>query len=116
MIEVISDAASISKEATKIKHCKNVADVLFQAYPGHLWGVQLSEDSSVTEIRCFGLSGDHGFTLHTDKLNGDTLKRKVLWAGGEILERFGMDRGRYRGDQHNDLKCDRAGRVIFDAA
>lgn len=116
IIDVISDSRSISKEATKIRHCKNITEVLLKHYPDHLWGVALSDDCSMTYIRCFSVSGEMGYSLHTNKLNGDDMKRKVKVAGGEILERYNMSRGMYRGDEHADLKMTRSGRIICDAA
>lgn len=116
IIDVISDSRSISKEATKIRHCKNITEVLQQHYSGHVWGVALSDDCSMTYIRCFSVSGEMGYSLHTDKLSGDELKRKAIRAGGEILERYKMSRGMYRGDEHAELKMTRSGRIICDAA
>ena len=92
---------------------RRITEVLQKHYRGHLWGVNVRR--SVATIHNFSLSGNYGYVLHVEKIKGeDDLKRGVVRAGGEILERYRLERGMVNGDQLRGLKRDFAGRPIFD--
>lgn len=75
------------------------ANILNEKYPGHLWGVFVdSEDKGgVMVIKNFSISYRYGYTLHLSKIDHE-LKR-VVHAGGEMLERAKMKRGSWDGQQ-----------------
>jgi len=92
-----------------------IAENLHKHYPGHLWAVHVQK--TVATVRNLALSGSHGYYLHLDKLRSeDDFKSKVMRAGGEILERFKMQRGEVSADAILDLKRDFAKRPVFDGA
>lgn len=72
---------------------KRAAEMLNKHYPGHLWAVNVNSDEKggVMVIKNFSVSFRYGYTLHLSKL--DTGLKKVMRAGGEILERAKMRRG-----------------------
>jgi hypothetical protein len=76
---------------------KRAADLLNKHYPGHLWAVNVNADEKggVMIIKNFSISYRYGYTLHLTKL--DAKLRKVLMAGGEILERARMARASWNG-------------------
>lgn len=90
-----------------------IAQLLQAKYPGHLWGVHVKR--SVATIHNMALSGSHGYLLHMDKFRTeDDFNNKVIRAGGEILERFAVSRGKVRADELLNLKRDFAKRPVFD--
>lgn len=92
---------------------KRIAEVLMAHYPGHLWGVHVNR--SVVNIKNMSLSGSHGYVLHIQKFRTeDDFNRGVINAGGEILERFAVSRGRMRLDEITNLQRDFAKRPVFD--
>lgn len=85
-------------DAADIDLCRKVSEILNRHYPKHLWMVGADHKSGMiyvelpyeTAIRAFPF----GFALHIGKLgNAKTMKKKVMSAGGELLERFGLKRG-----------------------
>lgn len=93
---------------------KQMAEALHQHYPGHLWGVCVSEKTGMADIRNLALSGQWGYRLKLkDHYSASEWKAEVVRAGGEILERFKVTRGRAT-DNINALPVDVAGRPLFD--
>lgn len=93
---------------------KDMAEVLHAHYPGHMWGVSVSEKTGMADIRNLYLSGNWGYRLKlADHYSASEWKKDVIRAGGEILERFKVSRGR-ASDAMNTLPVDFAGRPIFD--
>ena len=77
---------------------KRCADLLNKHYPGHLWAVNVNATPSggCLFIKNFSISFRYGYTLHINKLDPEL--KKVLRAGGEILERAKMKRGLWNGE------------------
>jgi hypothetical protein len=79
---------------------KNVAEDLHAHYPGHMWAVHVDSEGGVVNIFNLRISGQWGMRLfYRDlALYDSEAKRKVLMAGGELLERAKMVRGRATGE------------------
>ena len=69
---------------------KNVLTVLARHYPNHPWAVRI--DGGILEVKNQGAHGTMGFALPVKNMVGDYSKKVVL-AGGELLERFRIRRG-----------------------
>ncbi len=80
--------------ASDLALCGRAADKLNDHYPGHLWAVHLNSDKTggVLVIRNLAHSTRYGYVLHLDKLHEDPDLKKVMRAGGEILERANQKR------------------------
>ena len=105
------------QDTMDIALAKQIADALEQAYPGHLWAVNVQGEQGVATIHNMMLSGRWGYTLHLDKrYSASDTVRAAKMAGGEILERYSVARGRINYDSMTDLKQDFAGRVIGDTS
>ena len=72
----------------------NCANKLNEHYPYHYWHVSMVNDMSVINIKCLNITGEFGYTLHTQIVESDPDLRCVMRAGGEILERAKVNRGR----------------------
>ena len=90
--------------------CQRVSDDLTNHYPGHPWAIGADHEAGclwihlaypdnraaqAEEIRGpeFGIPG---YLLHTGKLQNKYDFNKVMRAGGELLERYKLQRGAYR--------------------
>lgn len=74
---------------------KNAADTLHQHYPGHLWAVCVDQPARMLDVRNLALSGAWGFRISLPAMySAKWLTRKVMRAGGELLERYRVSRGR----------------------
>lgn len=90
-------------EAADMTLCKEVGELLHGHYPGHLWAVWT--EGSVIKISNLRLSGRFCYILHTDKLtDGGVRRRKVIQAGGELLERAHWKRKGYEGEDATVLE------------
>jgi hypothetical protein len=73
---------------------KNAAETLHQHYPGHLWAVSVNQRARMLDIRNLALSGAWGFRIPLATIfSGTQLDRLVMRAGGELLERYRVQRG-----------------------
>ena len=101
--------------ANDILMAKSMAESLNTTYPGHLWAVTCDGKTGMADVRNLALSGNWGFRLKLDDIySASEFKKNVLRAGGEILERFRLSRGKARENQYSDLKTDFAGRFKAD--
>lgn len=87
---VITEAEHDSDD-TLAKRCMSY---LTDAYPGHPWHLLIK--GGVMAIKHMNISANYGAILHYRKVVHDenTLKRGIVYAGGELLERAGLSRGR----------------------
>ncbi len=114
MLNLITSPGEVDKEFKQLKHAKNCFEVLQQHYPGWAWAIGISDCGSMTDIRNHNISGSRGYRLHTRRLSGDALSQSVIKAGGEILERAKMSRGRFNEEKYSDLKTDHTGKIIHE--
>lgn len=75
---------------------KNAAELLHKHYEGHLWAVYVNSKKTggVMVIKNLMVSGLYGYVLHLTTVYADPTLRCVVKAGGEILERAGLARGK----------------------
>ena len=91
---------------------KNVAETLEKKYPGWFWAVNVMD--GVVTVKSLRISGNWGFVIHADKIDNDY--KMVVMAGGEILERFRQERGKFNSTLYNDLNMDAKGQLDGDYA
>ena len=90
---------------------KRITDVLLQHYAGHPWAVWVSHEQGVALIRNLGLklngvryASDYAMNMHLKDLVNDPTLKTVVKMGGEMLERWNIDREKYR---HADYEHNR---------
>ena len=94
---------------------REMAEALHQAYPGHLWAVSCSGETGMADVRNLMLSGSWGFRLKLkDIYSGSAFKKDVIKAGGELLERYRVARGRFNAENMASMPVDFAGRLKAD--
>jgi len=82
---------------------KKVLSILEKFYSGHAWFVNSMTESGYITIQLMYTGADSklrvwkfGVLLHTNKLGTDLeMEKKIKNAGGEILERYRMARGKF---------------------
>ena len=103
------------QDALDMALAKDYADALNTAYPGHLWAISVQGAQGIATIHNLMLSGKYGYLLHLNKRYSASEARKaVVMAGGEILERFKVSRGRMDEGKMNAMPVDFAGNPIGD--
>lgn len=102
-------------EAYDMARSKDIAEALNAQYPGHLWAVRVQSKHGIGTIHNMALSETHGYVIKLDGLySASQLAAKAIYAGGEILERFKVARGRVDNELMDALPKDFAGRVLGD--
>jgi hypothetical protein len=78
---------------------KRYGEALEKKYPGWWWMINPDEAGGIIYIYSLRLSGEWGYTIKIGEVENDCHEKVAITAGGEILERFGLRRGKY----HRDL-------------
>ena len=114
MSQIITDISMpISGYAQTL--ARNLIATLEQHYPLYtgLWRVTVNEQGGVIEVNNMAISGRYGFLMHISKI--DSEGRKVVRAGGELLDRYGLPRSKAGTfDQVFSLPTDFRGEPVFD--
>lgn len=101
--------------ANDILMAKEMAEALHAAYPGHLWAVTCDGTVGFADVRNLALSGNWGFRVKLkDIYSASQFKKDVVRAGGELLERYRLSRGKFKQDEYQQLTPDHAGRFKAD--
>lgn len=76
--------------------CRAVGEDLTHYYPGHLWCVGANHEAGTLYIDLPYQKPAHlrqyGYLMHISTVLGADGRKKVMRAGGELLERFGLPR------------------------
>ena len=76
---------------------REVGDTLNRIYPNHLWAV--SWQGGVLVVKNLAVSTFYGFVIkYADSFSATDLAKQAVKAGGELLERAGMARGKWNGN------------------
>lgn len=104
MSQIISTDGHGERVVQDMAICKAVFERLQEHYPGHQWLVGAdTENAGTVHVRLLYVNplrprdANFGYLLHLDSLNDEnSFRHKVLTAGGELLERYGLPRRGYR--------------------
>jgi hypothetical protein len=90
--QIITDIAGINLSGAAQTLANNLIARLESAYPAFagMWRVTVNEKGGTVEVTNMALSGRWGFLMHIAKI--DPEGRKVVRAGGELLERYRISR------------------------
>ena len=110
-LAVICDGTQ--QDVNDLALAKLVSEELTKHYPGHVWAVNVQSQHGVITVKNMNLSGNRGFLLHYRNMKSyDEVKRQAMWAGGEILERYQLSRGRFNMTEYRGLKQSVPGRFV----
>jgi hypothetical protein len=96
----------------EVNMAKGIAEALYKKYPGYVWMVNADNGNNIATIQLGGVTGQHGFYVHLDKLTAGM--EQIMRAGGEVLERYKLTRGRRNDTEIGSLVRDFAGRVAHE--
>lgn len=89
-----------------------LSGLLSAHYPGYEWYVHVNSEGGVVDIKCGQISMEYGFRMKMKERlpNGawftrthEELRQGAVMAGGELLERAGLKRGRRQEGQEADF-------------
>lgn len=82
------------------ERAKQVAEVLSRYYPNHLWQVGWTRGATLVVKNALIGGGKYGYTIDAARsISATDLAHTAMVAGGELLERCGMRRGAWDGDE-----------------
>lgn len=72
--------------------CRDIGEALHSHYPGHAWAIDIT--GGMVNIKDLFISSQYGYRLPLSDVQHDYGHRvkEAMRAGGEILERAGLDR------------------------
>lgn len=83
-----------TEHAQDMSLAKEVAETLNSHYPGHLWAVTVR--GGVVVVKDLYISSLYGVVIHVDNITDAGVRsRRVVRAGGELLERANLQRGKF---------------------
>lgn len=88
----------------------NVMLRLAKSFPGYDWLVSADDKTGIIDIYLPEMGGNTAYTLHINKL--DSRMKKVVNAGGQILERYNLSRTKMSVDDMAILQRDFKGVAI----
>lgn len=103
----MSDAQFIVNDITScddikmMEKAKIVGDILNDHYPCHLWMVSWQGGALV--VKNLALGSHYGYILR-DESDYGVLRREAIKAGGEMLERARLRRGKWNGEMPTSLE------------
>jgi len=113
LIDISGESPKVA--ALDFNMAKDMAETLYEAYPDHAWAVTCEGKKGIATVRNMSLAGNWGFVLHLKTLSSASdWKKRIVMAGGELLERFRLRRGAANQDAIAGLEMNRFGRVIGD--
>ncbi len=96
-------AMTESEDDANLPMCKEIAEYLCGAYPGHSWHVRI--DGGLLIIKNMNISPTAAMVRRFSSIAHDAKKRKhdVVMAAGELLEAANMVRGKHDGSVATEL-------------
>jgi hypothetical protein len=87
---------------------KEVAEVIVPMYPNHSWNIEVKQGVLIIKhMEASGARGLIGMLRHMDKLpRGRALRRELMRAAGEMLERARLRRGGRTDDPVTSFELD----------
>ncbi len=84
--------------------CKEIAEYLTGAYPGHNWWVTINDGMLI--IKSLKISTNAAMVVPMRKFDSDAgrLKHEVVMKGGEFLEAANLRRGTFQGQNAKKLE------------
>lgn len=97
---MVYDPAHLVQHASAVILAKEIGELLERFYSGHQWFIEVDEHGGIVKLWAGSCSGEWGFIIKMADIQDErgALRRAIIRAGGEILERFNQPIGRYDRD------------------
>lgn len=112
--EIVTDIRDSDEHASLEIICKDIADYLFQEYPGWLWAIRPSEKRGMISVYNLQLSGHYGYHIRIDDIQNDARRQAAKTGAGELLERYNQPRGPMNPERLAAIPRDFAGNPLPD--
>lgn len=111
---MIQTATTLPLSGAGLTLARNLMARLNASYPAFdgAWRVTVDEVGGTVEITNLMLSGKFGFLMHISKI--DPEGRKVVTAGGEMLERYRISRSKALDIRNMLVQRNNIGELIHD--
>jgi len=86
--------AKVTDEIYENRICSHIGHELVRMYPGWEWWVECKLPTGLIWVRNLTLDGDYAFAIPLTAYLNETIPKVIMQAGGEILERYNLDRGK----------------------
>ena len=98
-------------DMTNAALCKQIGAVLGRHYPNHVWKLEVAAEKGVVNVFLAMMSTVMGFRIPlVSAYSASEFEKRVMLAGGELLERYKLHRGGLNEDEYRSLPVDYAGR------
>jgi hypothetical protein len=98
-------------DATNAALCKQIGAVLGRHYPNHIWKLEVAAEKGVVNVFLAIMSTLMGFRIPlVSSYSASEFEKRVMLAGGELLERYRQQRGGLNDDEYRAAPVDFAGR------
>lgn len=96
----VAEVTSVDHESVEMEiKAKDCAQILSNHYPNHLWAVGWAPGMTLVVKNMAIDDGRYGFTIDAGKVaTASELSKMAVTAGGELLERCGVPRGKWDGE------------------
>ena len=91
----IEHPSQFRNHASLVIFAKDGMAILQRNYPGWRWAIQLNEFGGVIHVFNHLLHDTWGYLIRTKDFQNQSSRKVFMHAGGELLARFGMPRGRF---------------------
>lgn len=94
---MVFDPAELEQGASAVLLAKEIGSILERHYAGHRWYLEVDDRGGIIKIFAGTCSGQWGYILKLADVQSSpgALRRAIVQAGGEILERFHQPAGPY---------------------
>ena len=113
MVQIDKFTLAEAKEAlSNSNYCKQLGAALYKALPSRRWYVDVTNKGRTCTVKIPEISMEHGMVIHLERSIEPDIK-KVIMAGGELLERFNLTRG--DSDNHDLMSLGRNQKGVIGA-
>ena len=110
----IVDPNQLQVDGSLANLAKRCGEALEKRYPGWLWTINPDQEGGVIYIYSLRLSGEWGYVIKIADIQNDPQAKEAIMAGGEILERYNIRRGKYKRSLLKNKMVDLRGNYIPD--
>lgn len=115
MNEVAIDIESGLKSDQAVANAMSdvIGNALSKHYPNRQWRVGIAVGGLVARIFCPAISNEYGYQIKLLNYTMMGLEKEAIFAGGEILERYGLSRERGASGGEESILKDHRGNAIM---
>lgn len=97
-LEIANDPEDAEYRIKDRQWAQKIGFEFVRHYPGHGWEVHVDIRQGIVNVFNRHMSALHGYRMKTKDIHLSSLSNYIKAIGGEILERFGLNRERFDAD------------------